>query len=272
MNPGGLVDPRARLAWLALLGVLVVVLENPLLLGLAALGALLGLLSHPAAAAWRWRVLGALLLLAWTTALSQGLFYAVQPRTALVQLGPLVIWREGVRHGLLQSFRFDLLLLAGVWTAVATPTDRLVAALRALRLPFGLVLMGATLVRFVPVVAGEWMQVREARARRGRPAWQRSPGAWLALELSLLRPLAARALRRARALAESLDTRGFHPTGARTEHGLGALSAWDTALLGLYGALTTAALGARLLYAAYGLELWYDPRLRGLYGFVRGWL
>jgi energy-coupling factor transporter transmembrane protein EcfT len=141
-----------------------------------------------------------------------------------------------------------------------------------LRLPYGLVLMGATLVHFVPVVAGEWASVRLARRRRGRPAWARSPWAWLRLEVSLLRPVVARALRRARALAESLDTRGFHPTAPRTEAGLNRVSAVDLLLFGAFTLTTTTAVAARVTYALYGLDIYYHPSLRPLYAWVRAWL
>lgn len=265
-------DPRARIVALFLLGLALLALDAPVSLGVPAALAATGLLLSRGMAGWRLRFLAGLALLTWSTVLSQGLFYADWPRTPLVSVGPLTLWREGMTHGLTQSLRFSAMVCAGVWLAVATPTDRLVAGLRALRVPFGLTLMAVAVVRFVPLVGGEWVAVRATRAARGRPVWRRSPWAWLALEVDLLRPVVARAVRRARALAESLETRGFHPTAPRAVREPLVWSAGDLAGLGAVATFAAASLALRAIYVAYGLELYYHPALRPVYAFVRAWL
>lgn len=268
-------DPRARLGAVFALGLLVLCLEGALPLGVLAAATSTAVLVHPKAAGWRLRFLAGVALLAWTTAVSQGLFWQDWPRTPLVVLSrdpPIAIVREGVVHGLVQSLRFVALTASGLWVALSTSPERLVAALLALRVPFGLALMGATALRFVPLVGAELVAVRAARARRGRPIWRRTPGAWLALEVALLRPVVARALRRARALAESLETRGFHPTAPRAVREPLRMRAGDRALLAAIGAVTLAAAAARGLYVLYGAELYYAPALRPLYAFVRAWM
>jgi energy-coupling factor transport system permease protein len=268
-------DPRARLGTLFCLGVLVLCLEGAFPLGtLAGLTTLLAL-AHPRAAGWRLRFLGGVALLAWSTALSQGLFWSEWPRTPVVVLcrsPAVVLWREGLVHGLVQSFRFVALAAAGLWVAVATSPDRIVTGLLALRVPYGVALMGATALRFVPLVGEELVAVRRARARRGRPVWQRGLGAWVRLEAAMLRPVVARALRRARALAESLETRGFHPTAPRAVREPLHFGGLDTVGLGAAVVVSTAAFVARALYVLYGSELYYTPGLRGLYAFVRAWM
>jgi energy-coupling factor transport system ATP-binding protein len=268
-------DPRTRLGLVAILGVLVLCLEGAVPLAVLAAVTHAGLLLHPSTAGWRLRILGGAALLAWSTALSQGLFWNDWPRTPLLVLWPEVgvqITREGLTHGLVQSLRFLSLSAAGIWVALSTPADRLLAALLALRVPFGVALMGSTALRFVPLVGSELLAVRAARAHRGRPAWARSPWAWAHLEVDLLRPVVARSLRRARALAESLETRGFHPTAPRAIRDPLRLRGLDFAALASAGALTTFVASARLLFAAYGAELYYAPALRPLYAFVRTWL
>ncbi len=265
-------DPRVRLALVALVGVLAVALDNarPLLVLLASVAAVFiafGPTRRTVLAAF-----GALVALTWSTVLAQGLFYAESPRVALVGVGPLTLYREGVQHGLVQSLRFSAMTLAGFALASSTPAERLFSAMRALRVSFGLSFLVVTALRFVPDVAAEWMAVRDARARRGRPAWQRPPWAWVRLEASLLAPLLARTLRRARALAESLDARGFDPAAPRAVRRPLVFTAWDRGLLG--GALFTAGAVSvpRLLYALYTSDTWYHPALRGLYAGVRAWL
>lgn len=265
-------DPRARVILLLCAGLSSLALEGPRAL---LLFALLGLLSFgragPDRGLWLRAGLGALALI-WGTTLTQALFYAPRPRTPLFALGPVVLWREGLHWGLAQSLRFVGLLFFGLALVRSTPVDRLYLALRRLGLPFGLALMAATALRFLPVVAGELRAVRRARRSRGRAAWRRSPGAWLRLELALLVPVVARCWRRAQALAESLDARGFDPLGPRGtlrplvwrgRDGL-AVAAGLLLALGL--------LGARGLYLLYTAELLDRPELRGLYALVRRWL
>jgi energy-coupling factor transporter transmembrane protein EcfT len=204
--------------------------------------------------------------------LSQGLFYADLPRRAAVELGPLVLYREGVSHGLVQSLRFVAVGFAGVAMVATTPLDRMLAAMLKLRIPFPLAFLATTGLRFVPEVGREVLVVRRARARRGRPAWRRSPWAWLKLEISMLRPVVARAVRRARTVAESLDVRGFDATAPRAVRRPLKMAPWEPPLLLAASLLTAAAVAARLLYVAYVTELAYFPDLRWLYGFVRAWL
>jgi energy-coupling factor transport system permease protein len=265
-------DPRTRIGLLAAAAVLAVTLERPgSLLLLTALCLLPVVRLRPTL---RWWFRGGLVVagLVWSTMLSQGLFYSDQPRVALGSLGPLTLYREGVIYGLVQSLRFVSVGLAGMTLALSTPTDRLHAALIRLRVPFGLALMTAAALRFVPQVAGEWATVRRARRSRGRPAWQRSPWEWLLLEVSLLRPVVARAVRRAWTLATSLDARGFDALAKRTERHPLVMRTWEAALLlGVYSALV-GVVGARLSYVLYTTETAYVPALRPLYGFVRNWL
>jgi energy-coupling factor transport system permease protein len=204
--------------------------------------------------------------------MSQALFYGMFPRTAVLQLGPLVVWQEGVAYGAVQALRFVSVTVAGLSLVASTPTDRLMAALVRLRVPFGLAFLALTALRFVPETAREIGIVRDARARRGRPAWKRAPWAWLALEVAMLRPVVARSLRRARVLAEALDARGFDPVSPRSERRPLRLGAGDLALLGAAAAVTLGAVGARAAYSLYTADLWYVPAWRPLYAFVRAWL
>ncbi len=265
-------DPRAKLGLLACTGVLAVVLDRPVSLGLLALLSALPFALLRVPGRWRAHGLLAVLTLVWGTVLSQGLFYADEPRTALLRVGPVAFWREGAVHGVVQSLRFVAVTLAGIAVAVSTPVDRLLAALLRARVPFGMGFLAVTALRFVPEGTREALVVRRARARRGRPIARRAPLAWIREELALIRPVVARALRRAGTLAEALDARGFDATAPRTVRRPLRMGAGEGVLLGLAALLTAGALGLRVLYVLYGAEVLYVPRLRWLYGFVRTWL
>ncbi len=262
-------DPRTKIGLVACVGTLAITLEHPTSLAVMTLITLLPFLTTKAR--FR-RALIASAAIVWSTVLAQGLFYPVEPRTALVSLGPLTIWREGVSYGLVQSLRVISVGLAGVALAITTPLDRLNSALLRLRLPFGLALMASTAFRFIPAIAEAWNVVRSARARRGRPIFQRTPWSWLKLEISLMRPIVARALRRAWSVAESLDARGFDPTAARAVMRPLRMKQWEKWLLMGAFSITLTALSARVLFELYAADSLYVPALRGLYGAVRGWL
>ena len=264
-------DPRTRLFLVACAGVLAICLEGAPALLVFTLLCGLPLVGMRVSAAWWRRGILAACTIVWGTALSQGLFYAEQPRVPLFQLGALSLWREGLLWGLAQSLRFVGLSLAGLSLAVSTPADRLHAALLRLGLPFGLALMAATALRFLPELGGELLAVRRARAARGRPAWRRSAWAWLRLELDLLRPVIARSWRRAQNLAESLDARGFDPLQARTARVPLRLRAIDGLVLVVAGLSTLAVASARLAYVLYTSDTLYIQGLRPLYGLVRAW-
>lgn len=265
-------DPRARLALLLCVGVLAVVLSRASSLGALALAAGMPLLFLGLSRTWLLRGGLALLAIVWSTVLSQGLFYAELPRVPLLRVGPVVIWTEGVLWGLVQSLRFTATLLAGIAVAISTPASRIHGALLRLRVPFGLAFLASMSLRAVPETARSVWIVRWARARRGRPLLARSPWAWLRLEVELLRPVIAEALRRARSLAEALDSRGFDPAGVRPERSPLRFTRAERALLVAAVSLTVGAATARILFVFYAAEILYLPWLRPLYGFVRAWL
>lgn len=267
-----MIDPRTRLGLLGAAGVLAITLEQPAALGLLALACAAPLLVLRPSWVWIRRGLVAVLAVVWSTTLSQGLFYAEQPRVSLGHLGPLHLYREGLGYGLAQSLRFVALSVGGICLAVSTPPDRLYAALLALRVPFGLALMASTALRFLPELGRELLVVRRARAHRGRPAWRRAPWRWLALEVSLLRPVVARAWRRAQHLAESLDARGFDPVAPRAVRRPLRMRPLDHVLLVLAASICLGLVGCRLVFLLYTSETWYHPSLRPLIAFTRGWL
>jgi len=261
-------DPRTWLGLLTAVGILAIALDNPLSLGILAATTLLALLATRASRLG-FQVIGVVLAVVWSTTLSQGLFYGMEPRTPLFSLAGLVVYREGALHGLVQSLRMVAVTLMGICVALAVPTDRLAMALVRLHVPHGLAFLSAAALRFLPQVVEDLATVRRARAGRGRALLRRSPWAWLRLEVSLVRPVVARSLRRARTLAESLDARGFDPLRpSRPRHPL--VMGWgERAILVLAGVLVLVVTGARAVFTLYTAEVLYLPWARPLYNFVR---
>jgi energy-coupling factor transport system permease protein len=249
-----------------------VVLDRPASLAILA-GACVGALAvAPIPRGRKAAVLATAALVMVSTAWTQGLFYAGVPRTALVSAGPVTLWREGVAHGAVQALRLVATAVAGLTVALSTPPDRLFAGLVALRVPHGAAFLAVAALRFVPAVADEWVVVRFARSRRGRPLLPRWPGSAFREELGMLAPIAARTIRRARVLAESLELRGFDPQLPRRLRVPLRAGRAEVALLGAVYAVLLAAAVAKGLYLAYVLDVGWSSALRPLYGAVRAWL
>ena len=270
-SEGGL-DPRIRLILLGCVGALAVLLDRPLALALLAGLSAAMLLSVGLTPIWRRRALALTMGVVWSTTLSQGLFYGDVPRVALIELGPIVIWREGITHGLVQSLRMLAPAYSGVALALSTPPDRLLGALTAIRVPWSVGFLAATALRFVPLVGQEVQVVRSAWRQRGRAVWRRPPWQWLALEARMLQPVVARTLRRGRHLAASLDARGFDPDRVRTSKYTQAPPFSQVSVACLSVLMVVAVGFVELLYWAYLAEVLYIPALRPLYGWVRFWL
>jgi energy-coupling factor transporter transmembrane protein EcfT len=136
---------------------------------------------------------------------------------------------QNALDGLLTSGQFALRLLAIILAnliVVATTDPRQFArSLRGWRAPPELCLMLMTVLRFLPLAAGQARRILDAQRCRGfrlRRLWR--PGAWLPLGV----PLLVATLYRAEALAMSLELRGF-------AGGLAALAPADRWRLREYG-------------------------------------
>lgn len=267
-----MIDPRLRILLVAGAGLVAISLEHALALSVLTLLTAASAVAAGLPVQWRWRSGVIILAIIWPTVLSQAIFYGEQPRTAVVAIGPLTIWREGMMHGLVQSLRFVSVALAGVALAISTPPEKLLIGLQRLGIPSGLCFLTVTALRFIPTVGAETLWVREARRHRGRSIWSRGPLAWLKVEIGLMRPILARTLRRSRALAASMDTRGFDPSAKRSGRQTITWTGLDTSIAVIASGTCLAIVGSRVVYGLYTLDLVYHPSLRQLYGLVRDWL
>lgn len=252
------IDARPRALSLGLVGLLAVLLDQlPGLAALAALSASVSLLAVPSPR-HRWRLGGLALTVIWATVLSQGLFYGDVPRVPWLSLGPFTLWREGVWHGLVQSLRLVAVGMAGLALALTTAPDALLVALRRLGVPWAPSFLAVTALRFVPIATGEWATVRQARAQGRAPGG----GRWrLADEIGNLVPVIARTLRRARALAASLDMRGFDAARpAQRPVGVARWTSWAPVMVA--GLSVVVVLGVRVATWVYRAGWVRDPGFR----------
>ena len=281
------VDPRLKLVWIAAFSLLSVLVDST-----QALAALFVASAFPLVGLrlrWRaWLAIGGVVLaVAWSTLMSQGIFYTGEPRTALFTIVPafkfgawqfegVLFYLEGAKYGLIQSLRFSGLSLAGLAVCLSTSPDRLLGGLVRLRVPMGVAFMAMTAMRFLPAMLDEWSTVRRARRLRGyrRRNWF-APGGWYHVsrdELQLLLPVLASALRRASSLATAASSRGFSPTAERTFYPEMRMRPAESLLVALLCAGCIVVLLAKLLAWSHPSWLASYPSIKGALGKSMIWI
>ena len=277
-------DARLKLAVLLVAAVLIVLVDAP-----ATLAALLvGAVALHAASRLPWQKVRlaafVALLTVWGTMIGQAIFYAMLPRTPILEIVPadapflgaltggICVYREGLVYGAVQSMRIVTMVGLGLWVCWTTDPGEFLGALVRLRVPYGVAFMTVTALRFLPAVAAEAAVVRSARRMRG---YHLRRGTWLhpARELvRFMKPLFANALRRSRALALSVEGRAFDPAGRRTLMVRGSIGAGGRGLLVVLLLALVSVVTLKALNAMFIHEIYYSASLRPLYEFVRNYL
>lgn len=202
-------DPRVQLAWLAVT-VLGALFGGETGLGTAALLAGTAIVSTGAVAAWL-RVCAVLLPLALLVALLDAL-------------------AGNLAGGVQAAVRLGTVASLGLAFARSADGERLIAGLRALRVPYPVVFVLVTGARFVPTTAADLARLRDAARLRGvrldGPPWVQLRG-WRVL----LVPLLVGTVRRGLQLGEAMEARAFGVSRRRTVRHRLAWQARDTLAL-----------------------------------------
>jgi energy-coupling factor transport system permease protein len=281
-------DPRLKIAVIGWCSLLTILLESTS----ALLAMLLASILLAASLRMSWQgwlaVVSILALVAWSTMLSQAMFFEPGPGGWVWQLVPprqigpwsfpgLRLSEQGAWHGLVQSLRMLSVTLVGLTVCLSTSPERLLSAMARLHVPVSVSFLTVTTLRFLPLLLSQWLSVRQARRLRGyRLRWWHlaTPQAprVIASELSLLTPLLASAVRRAAALATSVSSRGFDPTARRTFYPELRFRPPELTILAILGITLVALIIAKALYWLHTADWHHNHRLQPFYDFVQRWL
>jgi energy-coupling factor transport system permease protein len=277
-------DPRAKIVLLVLVSIIAVALENARSLSCMLLLVALAYLSVRLPWSKVRAVILAAILITWGTMFSQGLFYAQEPRTVLLVLlpentpivgaftGGIYVYSEGISHGAVQSMRMISLFATGLLFAWTTDPRDALYGLVGLRIPYGLAFMVITAMRFLPILIAEVGVVFSAQRLRGLRSSGRNPLALLRMIMRVIQPTMANSLRRAGTLTLSVQSRAFDPTAQRSLL-RGYEWSWSArSLLLIVGFVMFGVVFAKVAYALYFNELYYNYSLRTLYTIVREFL
>lgn len=281
-------DPRLKIALIGWFSLLTILLQNTsALLAMLLVSILLAASLRMSWQGWL-AIVSILALVAWSTMLSQAMFFEPGPGSRVWQLMPprqigswsfpgLRLSEQGAWHGLVQSLRMLSVMLVGLTVCLSTSPERLLSAMARLRVPVAISFLTVTTLRFLPLLIAQWATIRQARRLRGyRLRWWHlatpRAGEVIASELALLTPLLASAVRRAAALATSVASRGFDPTARRTFYPELRFRRAEMVILIILGTSLAALTIAKTLYWLHTADWHNDQRLQPLYDFVQRWL
>lgn len=264
-------------------GCLVILLDSPTALFTCFLASILLLASSVPTFRQIRLLLILLFLTTWGLIYSQGIFYNAFPRTVLFTLlpvefpligkwtGGIHVYREGLFHGVIQSFRFNTTLVIGCYIVWSTQPRDLLLALSQMRVPGALAFMVTTALHFIPVIASETAAVLRSQRLRGFRYVRINLIVSMRGVLNSFRPILAGNIRHATNLGESVESRGFSPetTTQRTSLRTSQMGKLDYSLIVLLSLCLLCVVGLKVLYFCYANGIYYGSWLRGIYTFTR---
>ncbi len=201
-------DPRTKIAWSVAVSLLAVIFRQPWYLAcLLAVTLCPWCLIRPPLTRLRF-LLAAVGATVFGTALSQGFFYTLEPRTELLRLLPgLSLSVEGLWYGGVVSLRLLAVLAAGTVVVFTTHPADLILALTKLGLPQWFSFMLTLALRFLPETIEQAKRILVAQQLRG--AGGRGPLAAARRFRLLVVPLVTSLLRSARQIAMAAEVRAY---------------------------------------------------------------
>ncbi|MBW1926580.1 MAG: energy-coupling factor transporter transmembrane protein EcfT [Deltaproteobacteria bacterium] len=269
------IDPRAKVAVLFAMSLLVVSVDNEKILFFLFL---IPVFAYPAARLSGNKYWIAVILIAiglWGTIFSQALFYREWPRTIVLTLiprelpllgkitGGLYVYKEGFLYGLIQGLRFSAMTAAGLLLCWTTAPQKMLLGLVRLKIPYGIAFMAVTAIRFLPILLAEIFTVIEAQRLKGfNPLRLNSLFKGV---MNTLAPVLANSVRRAGVLAASVESRAFRAYPDRTYLKELRYNAVDFGITAIFLTVSAGVAAIKILYGLYAGEILYISGLRWVY-------
>jgi len=269
------IDPRAKVAVLFAMSLLVVSVDNEKILFFLFL---IPVFAYPAARLSASKYWIAFILIAvslWGTIFSQALFYREWPRTIILPLiprelpllgkitGGLYVYKEGFLYGLIQGLRFSAMTAAGLLLCWTTAPQKMLLGLVRLKIPYGIAFMAVTAIRFLPILLAEIFIVIEAQRLKGfNPL--KLKGLFKGV-MNTLSPVLANSVRRTGVLAASVESRAFRAYPVRTYLKDLRYSAIDVIVMATFLSVSFSLAMIKILYGLYVGEILYISALRWIY-------
>ncbi|HQE46096.1 MAG TPA: energy-coupling factor transporter transmembrane component T [Rhodoglobus sp.] len=222
------INPLAKLVWVVGYVILAFSTQNIVILYSMALFALL---LAPVAGVTKPLLKGALILVPVGSSLLalQIIAPAVErPWTAVDQIGPLVLYGDGVYYGFVLLGRIVASLLMALIMVMTTHPSDLFTSFAKLKVPYTLNFMLAMTLQLIPVFQREVGIIMSAQKSRGMK------GTGFSAVLPSFVPVFVGAIERVQQLSISLESRGFGSDGIKTSYRQvrGRASDWVVGIVG----------------------------------------
>lgn len=178
-----------------------------------------------------------------------------QPWTQVAQLGPIVIYEDGLYSGLLLLGRIVACLLMALVVVMTTHPSDLFTTFNRLKVPYTLNFMMAMTLQLIPVFQREVGIILSAQKSRGMK------GNGFQAVLPSFVPVFVGAIERVQQLSISLESRGFGSSGHKTSYRQ-VKGRWTDWALGILAVAVAATVGTMsILRGGWSLagELVIDP-------------
>ncbi|WP_449245029.1 energy-coupling factor transporter transmembrane component T family protein [Desulfobacca acetoxidans] len=276
-------DARVKLMGLFCVSILVVLIDAPITLGAFLC---LALLLHIFAGteARKLKILFIILTVAlWGTTISQAIFYAGYPRTAILTIipadastvcrwvGGIYLYREGFLHGMVQGLRFLVMTTLGMLVVWTTEPQEMLAGMLHMRIPYGQAFMLVTAFRFIPILFEEVNAILLAARIKGFKSLKNGVTHPVRTALVILNPLLANLVRKSGFLSLSVECRGFSPSSSRRLHQGKGLHPVEMAMVFAMALAISSVIFIKVLYLLYFNGLYYASSLRPFYSLARNY-
>ena len=243
-------DPRAKLVWVFILLILSVAFNHPLYLGTMFAAILLVAILSKLPLKRLWLFSKASIYFSIIAVILWSIF--VRHGNILVEFGVLKLTDKGMLLGLGFGFRISLLMFAVVVVLMTTKQKDLITGLAMMKVPYPVVFILASGLRFIPALTGEMITIREAQEVRGLEFSKGGIIERLKKFYALGGPLISRILKISTELSLAMDARAYDPAfKKRTFYGRPNLTGRDIMFIGVNIAFL--AIGLVLSWTGYGV-------------------
>ena len=199
--------PITKIVWAVLIGILCFVFQNVWFLGAVAVINLLifstsGIVREGKPVLKMFGLICGLLL-----------FFTIffnREGQILVKYGIIIITENGVRQGLVMTFRtLGALMPIGIMIMLTPANDLSAAVVRHFRVPYKYAFAVTATLRFIPMLTGEMNQIIQAQTARGCDLDRGGPVGRFRRMIPLTIPLLSSSVKKTEQMAISLEVRGF---------------------------------------------------------------
>ncbi len=256
-------NPFCKLAWVASVFVLALVLNNPIFLLLLFLSTLLLVITAKVWREWtsfmKYAIYISLTIVVVNTLVSyQGTHVLAEAPFTIPVMGTPTITLEAIIYGMAMSIRLLAIISAfAILTLTVNPDDLMLAMIK-MRLPYKSVLVTALSTRFVPTLISDVERIADVQRSRGLELDKCSLPKRIKRSASVIIPLLSNSLDRTVQIAEAMESRAFGSGAKRTFYKDIKMSRMD--IVTVIAGFAPSVLGIVMLILGFG-DYQYYPTL-----------